>query len=145
MGAADDEEEAVDAGADSGDDDAASSSDLSDAGAESDGGVTMAGATPLSGSPDAASDLDDLPALGAPGRGGASAKPFRPPTAPRRGWWVHTPVGGRHGTALVAGSRKREASGTPGSDRGAQGYASNCGQQRGLVWWAAALVEKFAE
>lgn len=111
-GHADDEEEAADAGADSGDEDAASSSDVSD------GGATMAGATPLSGSPDAASDLDDLPALGVP----ANPKPYRPPPAPRRGWWVHTPVGGRHGAAAFAGgSRKREASGTPGSDRGALG------------------------
>ena len=81
----------------------------------------MAGATPLSGSPDAASDLDDLPALGVP----ANPKPYRPPPALRRGWWVHTPVGGRHGGAAYAGgSRKREASGTPGSDRGAHGCLS---------------------
>ncbi|KAK9835138.1 hypothetical protein WJX81_000692 [Elliptochloris bilobata] len=82
-----DEDEACEAGADSEVDAASSSSsDLSDADAGSDDGTSgapTAGATPLSGSPDVVSDLDDLPALGG-----------------------------------VAGSRKREASGTPGSDQG---------------------------
>lgn len=120
-----DEEDAAADDADSGDD-AASSSSLSDA--ESDGGA----ASPAPGtSLDGGSDLDELPALGRPARGGAGAAaaaggapggPGRPPSGQRQGWWALAPVGGRRAAPAAAaapGSRKREASGTPGSDQGA--------------------------
>ncbi len=121
-----DEEDAAADDADSGDD-AASSSSLSDA--ESDGGA----ASPAPGtSLDGGSDLDELPALGRPARVGAGAAagaggapgggPGRPPSGQRQGWWALAPVGGRRAAPAAAaapGSRKREASGTPGSDQGA--------------------------